>query len=105
MDWKKYPKKLSVMGVEYKVSYPEKLDCGSAGETCVNSRTMRISKAENETPEKVMRTLCHEYLHALLHVTGQTEFLDEKREESLVVALEHGIEGLFKQLWKVQGDE
>lgn len=105
MDWKKYPKRIVIMGVEFTVSYPDRIDDGNSGETVLNHRTIKISKAENGTHAMVMRTLWHEAFHALLHVSGYSEFLDNQREEALVVLLEHGVEGLFKQLGKVDGNE
>jgi len=77
------------MGVPFVVLYVKKVDSeDSHGETDGINRTIKL-KLEDKTT--MLYTMIHEYTHAVLHVTGQTERLTEEHEESIVVALEHGM--------------
>ena len=83
---------LDVMGIQFEVQYVKQVDEDhNAGETDGTKRTIKISTTQNPTEELKHSVLVHEYLHAVLYVTGQSERMGEKEEESLVLALEHAL--------------
>lgn len=85
------PNRVNIMGTEFTVKYA-KLSGGDMGETKGNARIITIDPKLRG--EELKSTTIHEIIHAILHVTGQAEILasyGEHVEESLVVALEHGL--------------
>ncbi len=94
MKVKKY---IDVMGIAFKVLFVKQVDEEhNAGETDGAKRIIKISTTENPTEELKYSVLVHEYLHAVLYVTGQSERMGEKEEESLVLALEHALADKLK---------
>ena len=87
----KRPSKVSIMGIEYKIKYlPSKQIDGDQGQAIFETRTIKILETLDEA--NANSTLLHEIIHVILYMTGQVEHLDgDKAEESLVLALEHGL--------------
>ena len=57
--------------------------------------------SENETiyllrDPKWRQVLLHEIIHAILHYSGHNEGLSIKKEESIVLALEHGLQPILE---------
>lgn len=103
MDLAQFPRRLMICGVPHAVRYADQLKGESKEEVVygyyhAHRHLIEISLKSNDTPEMVWRSLLHEALHAILHVTGQSEGLGGETEEALVIALENGIAGLFPQL-------
>lgn len=61
---------------------------------------LTISLAEGLSPSTHRSTLAHELLHAALHLSGQSELLNETQEEALVTALEYQYYPMLKRLIK-----
>jgi Zn-dependent peptidase ImmA (M78 family) len=85
---------VTVMGVAFEVKFKEKLT--EDGDECYGltdgaARTIEISTALNKTEDMKASTLVHEYCHAVLYVTGQSETLTTEQEEGLVIAFEHAL--------------
>jgi Zn-dependent peptidase ImmA (M78 family) len=79
-----------ILGKKFDVVYTKAMDKDDYGETISMERVIRINIQKAEWTWRP--TLVHEMVHAILGVTGHTELLDEKTEEALAIALEHGFE-------------
>lgn len=88
--------KIPIMGIEFKITYPVKIDKkdNDIGESNGAERTIKIKKSL--TDEVKRSTILHEIIHSILYVTGQSEGLSEKQEEAIVLALEHGLDPLYE---------
>jgi hypothetical protein len=64
------------------------------GLTDGDRRLIRVCSAKNDA-EGLEATLLHEVIHATLYVAGLNELMDERLEEGLVRALEHGLGRLY----------
>lgn len=92
----KKPDTVSVMGIEFQVKHPKKVDDGNAyGLTKGGDHHIEI--AGNLQGDAFERVLLHETIHAILYVSGITEILDEAKEEAIVLALEHGLSQLYSR--------
>lgn len=80
------PTEVTIGGVCFKVVLA---DCDGCGEFDATAETITISAGDSYGAQR--KTLFHEALHAALYVSGQSERLSPKQEESLVVALEHSL--------------
>ena len=101
MAQKKRLEEINILGDIFKIEYPAKIkgDEGenTYGETYGVKRLIRISTQQNKTDDMMERTLLHEVIHAILHISGHSELLEDKEEESLVVLLENGLSKLYKR--------
>lgn len=61
------------------------------GESLPEDRRVHINLPRHKTSEAAERTLFHELMHCVLALTGQDQHLDEKTEEGVIRALEHGM--------------
>ena len=91
---------LSVMGIPFEVQLKDKVIVDGEKEECAGVtygayRRIEISREECKTEELMNSTLIHEYCHAVLYVTGQSETLSEEQEEGIVVAMEHAFSQQF----------
>jgi ssRNA-specific RNase YbeY (16S rRNA maturation enzyme) len=90
------PSRVSVLGYEMKIVYapigqqPEALD----GNMTFDDRTITIDT--KLVGKQLEDTLLHEIIHAILHISGLAFLLDDKSEEAVVRALEHGLSPLVK---------
>jgi hypothetical protein len=64
------------------------------------SQTILIDTSLNET--KRLSVLLHESIHAILYLSGQSQLLDDDREESLVLALEYGLAPALQKLIEIK---
>lgn len=64
------------------------------GETDGNERAILLNP--NQTADQLHSTRLHEYVHAILHCAGLSSQLKEDLEESIAVAIEHGLAPLIK---------
>jgi hypothetical protein len=64
------------------------------GETAIYE--YKIALNDSQTPEQLNSTRLHEYLHAILHVSGLNNMVDDKLEEAIVQAIEHGLAPLVR---------
>lgn len=96
----KRPKKIMILGVEFIVKYlPASRMDGDLGSADVQARTIKILETQDDA--NAASTLLHEVIHVILYMSGQGELLGmtgdkDTREESLVLALEHGLFSLVE---------
>lgn len=88
------PKKIPILGTEFRVEYTTKLPKDDYGHTEGNERLIKIKARLRGEIAKA--TLIHEILHGVLHVSGLSEVLMQhdptgQLEEAIVVAIEHGM--------------
>jgi len=92
----KLPKSVCILGVQYKVEMRELEDEGF-GYSEGNARIIQINP--KHPADTYMATLLHEILHQIFHISGLSNMLDstkeDKFEEAIVVALEHGLSPYF----------
>jgi len=92
----KLPKSVCILGVQYKVEMQE-LEDGGFGYSEGNARIIHINPKHD--PKTYMPTLLHEIIHQIFHISGISNMLDtvkeDKFEEAIVVALEHGLTPYF----------
>lgn len=88
------PKKVIVLGTEFKVEYIDDLPCGQYGECQGWERKIKLSSKMSK--KDMDASLMHEIIHAIFHVTGWSEKLGSEEEEGIVRALEHGLGPLYK---------
>lgn len=97
----KHPDTLEIMGATFTIKYVTKLkdddDNSLSGEMQGSKRLITINLNEHDNLDELERTLLHEITHAVLYMSGLSEQLTEKLEESIVVALENGIIQLYKR--------
>jgi len=60
-----------------------------------DSDTMTIHLCDSLTPDRRESVLLHEVIHAALFITGHSELMEERKEEALVLALEHALHLLY----------
>lgn len=98
------PKAVSVMGIPYRIEYAPELRDDKGEELFADTdgpgRLIRVSNKQNDTADKFEGTLFHELVHAVFHVTGISEILGDKKEEAVVLALEHGLAPLYKRKFR-----
>ena len=86
------PKHLLVCGVKVPVAYvPDLTDEDHqlvSGLTSVEEYGIKISTTLNKTPLQVARTLFHEYLHAIMEISGLDCVVKPEVEEALVRCFE-----------------
>lgn len=99
---KDLPDLVTVLGVKFRIEVPDKLhdeDGGYlCGETIGETRLIKIN-GEQDTRRR-WTTLLHEVVHAILHVNGLGNVLDEDIEEVIAQSIEHGLEEFFLQYGK-----
>jgi len=103
MSNRKLPTKVSILGVPFTIEYRTDLKCDGEdvmGLTTGSERKISICVSKNDSPEKIESVLAHEIMHAILYVTGHSETIDEKVEEAVVLALEHGLTQLYRRKFK-----
>lgn len=95
---------LPIMGIPFKITYPVKVDKKDkhVGESDGVGRTIKIKKGLAD--EVKTSTILHEIIHSILYVTGQSERLTDEQEESLVLALEHGLHPLYELRKQYRGE-
>jgi hypothetical protein len=64
------------------------------GETDIYEHKIHFNPKQSAV--QMHSTRLHEYIHAILQVSGVNELLDEKSEEAVVKAIEHGLAPLIK---------
>lgn len=67
-----------------------------------DSRKMTIWISPDQTKDEQYASLIHELLHCILFMSGTNQLLDEKGEEAVVRALEHGLVPLLPTLRKIK---
>lgn len=88
------PTDISVLGVNFKIVYPRKIDNDdSLGECEAGSRIIKIKAGLSD--ELFEATLLHETLHAILALSGQAEHLKHDLEEGIVLAIETGLGAIY----------
>lgn len=90
------PTTVPIMGIDFTIKHPKKVDDGHAhGLTKGDEHYIELcSSLQGDAFERV---LLHETMHGILYVSGLTELLDEKTEEAIVLALEHGLSQLYSR--------
>jgi len=73
-------------GIPFRVRV-EKLEEGNIGEMDGAARTISLSSLPEHKP-LLKETLLHEYIHAILYVSGISQILEDRVEEGIVIALE-----------------
>jgi hypothetical protein len=99
--------KIQILGQSVTVKYLETNSGGENGlfgEYCGASKSIHIYLDRCTTDALIHQTLRHEIFHACLDISGVGQIIKDKLEEAIVVALEHGCEGLlditFQPKWK-----
>lgn len=88
------PLSVSIMGMDFQIRHPKKVDDGNAhGQTKGDEHQIELCADLKE--DAFERVLLHETMHGILYVSGITEILDERTEEAVVLALEHGLSQLY----------
>ena len=80
------PETVYPAGIPFKVVM-EKMDEGDWGEMLGHQRIIRLSNTAI-CKDSLKGTLLHEYMHALLYISGLSESLDGNLEEGLMITLE-----------------
>jgi hypothetical protein len=97
----KRPTKVSVLGVPFTIEYVADLKASDGttamGETLGEERIIRICTTNNTTQELVESVILHEIVHAALYISGQSERLGDKHEESIVLALENALAPIYRR--------
>lgn len=83
------------MGVPFRIELTQ-LDEETVGDTVGFYRRIRISNDVDS--KKLWSILVHEWVHAVLHVNGVANTLDEDIEEIIAQSMEHAIEELLRQV-------
>jgi hypothetical protein len=100
-EMSKRPTKVNVLGVPFSIEYVADLKASDGdtvmGETLGEERTIRICTTKNKNQELVEAVILHEIIHAALYISGQTERLGDKHEESLVLALENALAPIYRR--------
>ena len=91
------PTKIDIMGIEFKIVYPKKIsDDGVLGECDYTSRVIKIqANLKEDLFESCLR---HEVIHAILGMCGISHLLKHEMEEAIVLAIEHGLDGLYERV-------
>lgn len=101
MTTRKMPVSVSIMGIPFSIEYkPDLRDEDNSevmGLTEGATHKITICSSKNKAPDELESVLIHEILHALMYVSGQSTLLDEKTEEAIVTALEHGLSQLYRR--------
>lgn len=80
---------VNVFGRVYKIEYVDLTEQGIWGEHDQDALTIRIQEG---LPEETRRsTILHEIIHAVFFETGLNKMVTRKLEESICMAVEHGV--------------
>lgn len=90
------PTTIDILGIPFKIVYPKKMGDGVMGEADPLNRIIKVKYGLGD--EIFESTLLHEILHCILAMTGQSELLKHDHEESLVLAIEHGLGAIYGRL-------
>lgn len=89
------PTKIPICGESFKIKYVAGLkdDDGdpALGLTDGEQRIISLCTIKNKSDSQMFRSLFHEYIHALFHITGHNAWLEDNMEEALVSMLEHNL--------------
>lgn len=85
------PNEITVLGQTFQIRLVPSVDDDG---TCDGPNRM-ITVSETQTQAEADSTLLHEIIHAALFVSGHAETLGDDREEGIVLALEHALNGLY----------
>lgn len=97
---KKNPEEVEILGHLFRIEYVYDLkDDGDTlfGDTDVDEKIIKICTKRCITSAQLESTLMHEAIHAVLGVSGMAQLLKGDQEEALVIALEHGLQNLYKR--------
>lgn len=98
--FKGLPASLVILGMRFRVKYypgpVDDLKEDEFGDTDGANRLIRINLKRHNSETEIFATLFHEACHAALYVSGQTSGLG-KREEAIIMALEHALFPLIQQ--------
>lgn len=88
------PRSVTILGVKVKIKYTSKLmfsgNTELHGSFCGETMTIHISNHSD-----VSATLYHEYMHAVLFLSGVSNLISGKVEEQIVSALESALKDYF----------
>ena len=94
---------ITVMGRRVRVLYKKPpTEDGDQLHGYLDPRKMTIWISPDQTKDEQFATLFHEILHVVLHLSGTNQLLDDKGEEAVVRALEHGLVPLLPALRKIK---
>lgn len=93
-------KTIPIMGQKYNVEYYASIRTEDKeevyGDTDKGKKRIRIDLNNNKKPTDLRSTLLHECLHAILAQSGIDNLLTDEVEETIVVAIEHGLDSLVE---------
>lgn len=92
------PKKISILGQTFKIETVENMKDTDGSELLglMTGHQRSIKLSSNLTDANRDEVLLHEIIHAVLYISGVSNLLKDNIEESIVVALEHGLNGIYK---------
>ena len=105
-SFKRFPKKIVVKGVEYKISLDNYLrdDDGKLCSGLHDHERKVIHIDKNMGIEEKRQTFIHELFHAYLHECHVNEGIDSQLEEAIVESLSQSITKSFVLNWKNSDD-
>ena len=81
---------ICIMGIPFEIQVLDKIDEDNAhGEMVGLDRIIKLRR--DQTDIVMIHTFVHEYIHAVLYITGHSYTMKSKVEEAIVTALEHGM--------------
>lgn len=84
----KVPREVRVLGKRFRVVVDKSMGDSEVGDSCCTTYRIRLNPKYAEQYES---TLLHEIIHCALGVSGVSQRLTEKLEESIVVCLENAL--------------
>lgn len=95
----KLPESILVLGVPFRIEVVDQVDEeDDLGSTNGELRLIKIDSSQDT--RRRWTTLMHEYVHAVLHVIGVGNKLDDAVEEVIAQSMEHASEQFMKQYGK-----
>lgn len=89
------PTSLNVLGVPFRVEVT-KVNEGIVGETVGFYRRIQID--QDLDSRRCLTTLLHEWVHAVLYVSGVANVLPDEVEEIIAQSMEHALEEMLLQI-------
>lgn len=86
------PDSIVVLSKKFEIQYTTDMNKDEYGETDLELKIIKINA--NKAKHTWRSTLLHEIIHAILGICGQGTRMESNEEEGVVIALEHGLEGL-----------
>lgn len=99
----KIPRSVSILGYPFSLTVSptdtagepwKKGDDKEFGETDIHNH--KIALNPDQSADQLQSTRLHECIHAILQISGLNNMMDDKLEEAIVQAIEHGLAPLVR---------